>query len=92
MICWRSIRQPSSHPARPHLAIRRVELTLTGGATMIERDEWLYVYTDTAAKARAFFGLPDDTETRQVKKQIRDGWRDCPQWAVRAPTSDPAKA
>lgn len=30
----------------------------------IERDEWLYVHTDTAKQAREFFGLPPDTPAR----------------------------
>lgn len=44
----------------------------------IERDKWLYVFTDTPEKACKFFGLPDTTEVKLHSKE-----RLC--WAVKAP-------
>lgn len=44
----------------------------------IERDNWMYVYTDTPEKARKFFGVPDTTEVK-----LHSGERFC--WAVKAP-------
>ena len=45
----------------------------------IERDEWLYVWANTAADARRFFGVPPETE---VRLEQTDGDRKC--WAVKA--------
>lgn len=53
----------------------------------IERDEWLYVHTSTAKRAREFFGVPPETEVRLEEESI-DGALPC--WAVRAPTIEQA--
>ena len=38
-------------------------------AITIERDEWMYVWTDSAEKARKFFGIPADTEVHRTADQ-----------------------
>ena len=65
--------------------MQTIETQTRGDETMtieIERDEWLYVAIDTAERARAFFGLPPETECRQERttngKLV---------WAVKAPNN-----
>lgn len=48
----------------------------------IERDEWLYVYTTTAQRAREFFGVPPSQEVRLEEESIEG---ELPCWAVRMP-------
>jgi hypothetical protein len=49
----------------------------------IERDEWLYVRTNSAARARQFFGVPSDRKVmlESIGPRIPEG---LPVWKVKA--------